>query len=170
MRRLFGAEQQRIARFAEIAREQHGRFVRPFRELQEDAGRAQDMAGVDEGRTDAFGQCDRLVVSSRPSKTADGVERIDQRVQRNNRAHFAVLVVLCLLRLVAGVFLLQMGGVDHHQPGQLRGRRRGDDLAAKSPLGEQRQPAAMIEMGMGQEDIVDAGRGGSAPPGPRPCG
>ena len=44
------------------------------------------------------------------------------------------------------------------QPRQLPRCGRRDDLAAKPPLGQQRQPAAVIKMRMGQQDVVDAGR------------
>ena len=54
-----------------------------------------------------------------------------------------------------GVFLLQPGRIEHHQPRQLAGGAGGDDLAAEAALGEQRQPAAMVEMGVGEQHHVD---------------
>jgi hypothetical protein len=49
-----------------------------------------------------------------------------------------------------------MGCIEQYQARQLPRRSGRDDLAAKSSLIEQRQPAAMIKMGMGQQDVVDA--------------
>jgi len=50
-----------------------------------------------------------------------------------------------------------MGCIEHNQSRQLPRRSRSDDLALKPSLAQQRQPAAMIKMGMCQQHIVDAG-------------
>src|SRR5665647_1882455 len=52
--------------------------------------------------------------------------------------------VLCL-------FLLQMRRIHHHQTSQFARGCGGDDLAAESPLGQQRQAPAVIQVGMGKE-------------------
>ena len=60
--------------------------------------------------------------------------------------------------LVARLLFLQVRRVEHDDPGQLAGRAGGDDLAAKTALGEQRYPAAMIEVCVRQEEVIDLGR------------
>jgi hypothetical protein len=60
-------------------------------------------------------------------------------------------------RSVTDIFFLQMGCIEHYQSRQLARRCRSDDLAAKPSLGQQRQPSTMIKMGVGQQDVVDAG-------------
>ena len=52
--------------------------------------------------------------------------------------------------------VLQVSSIEHDQPGEfVRGRGR-DDFAAKSALGQQGQPPAMIEVGMRQQHKIDA--------------
>jgi hypothetical protein len=62
------------------------------------------------------------------------------------------------LGLAIGFFFLQVGGVQQHQPTQLAGGGGCDDFAAKSSLDQQRQAAAMVEMRVRQEHIVDGAR------------
>src|SRR5690349_16516877 len=51
-----------------------------------------------------------------------------------------------------------MSGIEHDEACQLPRCRCCDDLAAKSPLGKERQSAAMIQVSMCKEDLVDASR------------
>ena len=53
--------------------------------------------------------------------------------------------------------VLQVSGVEHDQPGEFVGGHGRDDFAAKPALGQQRQPPAMIEMGVRQQHKIDAG-------------
>src|SRR6516162_4124098 len=48
-----------------------------------------------------------------------------------------------------------MRGVEHHQPRELAGRAGGDDLSTKAALAQERKPAAMVQMSVRQQDIVD---------------
>jgi hypothetical protein len=61
------------------------------------------------------------------------------------------------LMRVWNLLLLQVSGVEQDQPGEFAGGARRDDFAVKPALAQQRQPAAMIEMGMRQQHKVDAG-------------
>src|SRR5215472_13517206 len=51
-----------------------------------------------------------------------------------------------------------MGGVEHHQPRELAGRRGADDLSAKATLAQKGQTPAMIKVSMSEQDIVDSCR------------
>jgi hypothetical protein len=50
-----------------------------------------------------------------------------------------------------------VSSVEHDQPGKFVSGRGGDDFAPKPALGQQRQPPAMIEMGVRQQHKIDAG-------------
>ena len=56
-----GAAQQEATGVAQVARKQHTGRMALFLELQENAGRAQDVAGVDEGRAHAGGDLNASV-------------------------------------------------------------------------------------------------------------
>jgi len=56
---------------------------------------------------------------------------------------------------VARLFLLKVGGIEHYQPGELTRRRGRYDFTAKTSFRQQRQTSTMIEMGMGQQHIID---------------
>jgi hypothetical protein len=61
------------------------------------------------------------------------------------------------MRIWARLLLLQVSGIEHDQPGQFVRWHGGDDFAVKAALGEQRQPPAMIEVGVSQQNEIDAG-------------
>jgi hypothetical protein len=65
--------------------------------------------------------------------------------------------VLRPMRIWTRVLLLQVSGIEHDQPGQFMSRHGGYDFAAKAALGQQRQPPAMIEVGVRQQHNIDAG-------------
>src|SRR5580698_5325298 len=50
-----------------------------------------------------------------------------------------------------------MSGIEHHEACKFpRGGSR-DDFAVKAALGQERQPAAMVEVRVSEEHIIDAG-------------
>src|ERR1700722_9848575 len=53
--------------------------------------------------------------------------------------------------------VLQMSGIEHDQPGEFAGSHGRNDFAAKPTLGQQRQPPAMIKVGVRQQHKIDAG-------------
>ncbi|OIQ66727.1 hypothetical protein GALL_517000 [mine drainage metagenome] len=63
-----------------------------------------------------------------------------------------------LARVVAGFVFLQPGGIHHHYPGQCPAGGSGDDLAAKTAFDQQRQPAAVVQMSVGEQHIIYGGR------------
>ncbi len=61
-------------------------------------------------------------------------------------------------RLALGELLVELAGVEQDERRQLDRAGGGVDGAAISALDQQRQQAAVVEMGMGQEDGVEIGR------------
>ena len=59
---------------------------------------------------------------------------------------------------VAGLFLAEVGRVEHHQPCEFAARGGGDDLALEAAAREQGNAPAVVEVGMGQQQVVDGGR------------
>ena len=92
------------------------------------------MAGVEEGRAQARRQFDLLAIGDDASETVEHLharragdkQRLDRLIPRA-----APLVRACTK---PRFLLLQMRGVEQHQPRQFARRRRGDDLAAKAAL------------------------------------
>src|ERR1700693_434393 len=58
------------------------RFFPRLREFQQDAGRAENMSGVDKDGADVFCQLDRLPVEGGATECIETVERIEHRVER----------------------------------------------------------------------------------------
>ena len=77
--------------------------------------------------------------------------RFLERVQRQRR------IVFRLLHLVveARVFFLQMARIRKDDATQIDRRRRGENSPAESFLHQSRNPSAVIEVRMGQDDRVD---------------
>lgn len=112
------------------------------------------MAGVQEACVDAVGQLHGLVVGDVRAKEILRVQGVVQRVQRRRRSLAAALGAHGTARLL----FLQAGRVQHHHPRQLARGAGGQDAAAKALPHQQRNAPAMIEVGVGQQQHVDAGR------------
>ncbi len=98
------------------------------------------------------------VVVRRAAEELQHVHGVEHGVERLAVAVAAAPPARAAALLAPGVLLLQTGRIEHHQPRQLARGAGGDDLAAEAALGEQRQPPAMVEVGMGQEHEVDRRR------------
>jgi hypothetical protein len=59
---------------------------------------------------------------------------------------------------VAGLLFLQMRRIEQDDAGQFLGCRGRDDFTFESALDQERQAAAMVQMCVGQQDVVDGGR------------
>jgi hypothetical protein len=55
-------------------------------------------------------------------------------------------------------FFLKVRSVHQHEPGQLPGWWRGNDFPVETVLLQQRDSPAVIQVGMGQQQVVDAFR------------
>ena len=80
--RLRGAAQQQATGVAQVARKQHTGRMALFLELQENAGRAQDVASVDEGSVHAGGDLKDLCVDRGPSEIIEAVQCVEGRIER----------------------------------------------------------------------------------------
>ena len=124
--------------------------------LDKNDGRAQDVAGIEESDTNTSAELKRLAIGCRPSETLKRIQCIEDRIERCRQ-----LVISAPpggdARTISGIFLLQMSGIEEHNSRQFLRSCRGNDLTAKSSLGEQRQSPAMVKMGMGQQDVINAG-------------
>jgi hypothetical protein len=113
----------------------------------EPGGRARDVAGG-RGRRRQGAEPERGVV-------ADRLEALDCRLH-------VVLVVegrlglppLAPVSLV--VLAVQLRGVEQEVPGELTGRGQGVDGPRVAALHQERQPARVVEVGVGEEDCVEA--------------
>ena len=110
------------------------------------------MSRVKEGRADAGRNLKGPVIRCRPAEAGDDVQAVYHGVEP---------IALCALATsfmpvtATSILELQVRGIEDDQAGELERRRGRDDFAAKAALGQQRQPAAVIEMGMRQQDEVD---------------
>ena len=116
------------------------------------------MAGVEESGAQAGREVDGAAIVGDAAETVEDVDRVEQRIERR-AAPSPARPGARRAKRPAMLFLLQMGGVEQHQPRQFAGRGGGDDLALKAALDEQRQAPAMVEMGVGQQDENVDGRG-----------
>ena len=57
-----------------------------------------------------------------------------------------------------GVGLLDVGGVQQHDVHEVRCETGGEDLAMEALFEEHGYPAGVVDVGVGDEDIVDAPR------------
>ena len=57
-----------------------------------------------------------------------------------------------------GELHLELGRVEQHEPGELGGRRGAHDRAPEALVDEQRQQAAVVEVGVGEDDGVERRR------------
>ena len=85
---------------------------------------------------DARRQRDRLVVGGDAAEGVAGVERVKGRIEW--RAVGRIASARAVLRPATGILFLQMGRVEHHQPGQFARRAGRDDLAAEAAFVKQR--------------------------------
>ncbi len=128
-----------------------------FLKLEEDARRAEDVAGIEKGGANPGGEIERLAVVRVASEEIERSERIDDGIERL-AVGLPAAVPRRLPPSMPRILLLQVGGVEKHQPRKLARGGGGDDLAVEASLHEQRKAPAMVEMRMRQKHDVD-GRG-----------
>jgi len=154
--RRIGIAQQRAAGIADVAGK-HDDAPRPvLLRLQLDARRAEDVAGIEEGCLQPRREFDRLSVAGLTAEAVEDAQRVDQRVKRLDPVG-GQTAPLGDPQVATVLLFLEMRGVEQHDPRQIARRRCGDDLATKAALHQHRDPAAMVEMGVGQQQNVDRG-------------
>ena len=118
--------------------------VQRVAEVEDDlrAGRAQQLLGI--GAARALGALGRevqdLVVLAR------ALGRVLGR---------PIGVVARVAGRPLGELGLELGRVEQHEPGELRGSGGADDGAAEALVDEQRQQAAVVEVGVGEDDGIE---------------
>ena len=149
-----GVPDDGLIHVADIAGKDDGPRLAALGEGQADAGRAQQVAGIDEHGVYAVADVDLLAVLA-------GIHELPHphgilhRVQRflHGAARPLVLTVFIL-----GVALLNMGGVLQHDIQQIRRQASGEDTALKTLLDQQGDTAGVVDMGVSHQHIVDLAR------------
>ena len=118
-----------------------------------DARAAQHVACIVEPEADSFGQLDGLAILRSLEKTHRAL-RVLYRIDRN---YLAATTALGLAVPPLRLHLLDVGAVVEHDLAQVRSRLGRPDGSTESFLRQKRKPAAMVDMGMGQEYRVDLG-------------
>ena len=137
---------------AQVAGEYQPLAHAALRRVHDDAGGAQQMAGIHEFQRHTLTQLHLFTVFTGghelpdPGGVLDGVQRL-----HTGRAGALRLAVLPL-----GVLLLDMGGVQQHDVQQVSRQAGGDDAALESLLDEHGDAAGVVDMGVGHQHIVDA--------------
>ena len=122
--------------------------------VHQDRGAAEQVPRVDEFHGDALAERHSLAVLAGghvlpdPGGILDGVEGLHM-----GRAGTGSLAVFPL-----GVGLLDVGGVQQHDVHEVRCETGGEDLAMEALFEEHGYPAGVVDVGVGDEDIVDAPR------------
>ena len=115
------------------------------------AGGAQQMARVGEADAHAGADVDVLTVLAHLNQL-QGRLGIGEGVQG---LHDGTTGALTFLVGPLGVALLNVGGVAQHDAEQLPGQTGGVDGAGEALLDQQRHPAGVVDVGVGDDDVVD---------------
>lgn len=117
--------------------------------LHGDRGGPEDVARGTEARGDPRVNLERLVEGDR-RELLERALRILPRVERQRRAVLRPAVAVRMLRLL----LLQVGAVGQQDAAELVGRCGAADAAAEAAAHQQRQVAAVVDVGVGEQDRV----------------
>ena len=145
-----GFVQDRQTRPAKVAGERQALFAAICINPEIDHRRTKQMSRVDERGLQATSNAqrrivrDRLQAQKRAVHVAAVIKRFDFRF-----AFLAFMVQIC------GIFNLNLGGVAEHDVRQSARGRCAINRADEALLDEIRQIAAMVDMGMAQQDGVD---------------
>lgn len=147
---------------ADIAAEDDGLLGGVIAASEDDACRADDVSAVDEACGDAGGDIDLAVEGNRAHGT-DGFGDVGLGIKRLAEPAWRAVAVGAFAVAAHGVLLLDLGGVAQEQIGQGDGQACGIERAAHAVLGEQRQAACVIHVGVGDDDgvkaaMIEAGR------------
>jgi hypothetical protein len=145
-RRVGRRVHQQVVGAAEVAREQDavpGHF-------QQQAGRAQDVAGGREGGPPAANGLEGLAERLRVDP-AQAVQRIAAGVQRQRRCVFRKAVPVG----EGGVFFLDVAAVGQKDAAEVARAGGGVHPSVEAFAHQHRQVAAVVQVGVGQDDGVD---------------
>ena len=136
---------------ADVPGEDDALFHAVFPQVHGHEGGAQQVPRVGELNVHAFAQVDELAVLTddqevlHPLRVLHGVEGLGPG--RSGALALAVFP-LCVL-------LLNVGGVQQHDLQQLGGEAGGEDAALEALLDEHGNPAGVVDVGVGDQDVVD---------------
>ena len=150
-----GVPDDGLVHVADIAGEHDGFRLASLGKGQTDGRGAQQMARVDKHRVHPVAQVDGLVIFAgvnklrHPLGVGHGIQGLLLRP-----AGPAVLAVFIL-----GVALLDVGGILEHDAHELSREPGGENTALEAVFDEHGHPAGVVDVGVGDEHIVDAARG-----------
>ena len=142
-------DQQGHAVPTDVTREHNPLPQRPLADFEFDNRRSQDVPRRDEPHADIGGQFMPLVKVQRLNQSHDifgilrGIQRLDQ------------ILASPLAVEVLGVLLLNVGGILEHDVRDVSGGIGAEDRAVEPGLVESRQVAAVIDVGMGENDRIE---------------
>ena len=138
---------------ADVAREEQAARLAAALVVEADLGGAENVAGVVEGQAQALGELDRLVVVDRREKTHRAVDVLLLVQQLEGDLVLGLAPAVDALDVV----LLDVRRVAKHQVAEVDSGGRGVDAAAEALPDERRQVAAVVHMGVGEDDRLDVG-------------
>ncbi len=146
--------QERHAQPADVAREHQAHLAALLLQFEHNAGRAQDVAGLHQAGDDARHGLEGLVVGVHHQMI--GHRRgIGCRVQRLDRLE---TLALALLVEVLDIGFLDVARVAQRQVGQVHRGGRGVDRSTEALPHQVRQVAAVVDVGVREDDGVQAAR------------
>jgi hypothetical protein len=145
-----GITVQRHAETAHVTAEDDGLLAVARGHAHLDERRAQDVSALAEARAHALAQVQPLVVVA-GLQALERRQRVHAGVERLGRTVLAVALLVGPRR----VFLLQMGRIHEHELEQFAGGPGGVHGRLHPQLHRPRQPAGVIDVGVGQQHVVD---------------
>jgi hypothetical protein len=121
-------------------------------------GRAHDMAGLVKGRLDAGDRFEGRFVVVR-DELGQRLLHVAHAVERLIEPAFVLPAIPAPGAVQPfGVLLLDVRGVEEHRAAQISGRGRGVDRPLEPASNQERDRAAMIDVGVGEDQRVDRSR------------
>ena len=139
-----------LVHVADIAGEHDGFRLASLGEGQADGGGAQQVARVDEHGVHPVAQVNGLVIFA-------GVDKLRHPLGVGHGIQGLLPAVLAVF--ILGVALLDVGGVLEHDAHELSREPGGENAALEAVFDEHGHPAGVVDVGVGDEHIVDAARG-----------
>ena len=152
-RQRLGVVVQRHVVAADIAAEDDRRVAAADADAHLRERRAEDVAGVQQPHVDAAAQVERLVVVD-GAEAAHGAPDVIGRVQRQRRVVLAEALAVGVL----GVLFLELRGVEQDDLREVARGRRAVDGAVEALADEAGQGAAVVEVGVREDDVADRPR------------
>src|SRR5690606_36023148 len=146
---IFRSIHDRVAVAAEIA----GEYDAGSADVDLRGGGAENVSGPAQRQPGASGQA-RFLVKGNIDEFRQHALRIDDTVQGQRRLVFRRAFAVGVFRIL----FLQPGAVEQNELGDVVGGGSGVDLAFEAFQQQPGQIAAVIEVGMGQHDGIDAFR------------